>query len=306
MANLAAPTADQRTRLALIADPHVAVRSSGTSKWYEHTKRHFRAAITDARNRSPDAILSVGDLTKDGEPWNFDAVDEVLAGLEVPYISIPGNHDVPKAWDDHAALPVSEFASRYTPEGQGFPFRIRIGGIDLLGLNSAGDADRLIDTHDGEVDAEQLAWLADALDESESPIVLNHHNLPGMYDQYRQYREAIDPGLEMPPITRTPAPLVETLVDGGRPLVISGHYHIPAAAETDGVRELMAPATCSFPQAYLFLDVGPTGTTVWMVPVADAAGFREAHHRRATDSDAARALTAMAAIRLARFPLIND
>lgn len=305
MARLAAPTTDEPTRLAVVADPHVAVRASGTSKLYERTLAHFESAVTDAQERAPDAVLSVGDLTKDGEPWNFEAVDEILAGLDAPFYSIPGNHDVPKASDSHEALSITDFADKYAPTGQGFPFHVEVGGIDLLGLNSAGTAERLLQTHDGEVSADQLSWLKDKLAGVETPLVLIHHNLPEMYDQYRAFRDATDRELPMPPTTRNPGPLVDTLA-AARPLVLSGHYHIPATAVTDGVRELMVPSTCSFPQAYLLVDVGRHGTIVRMIPVADTAGLRAAHHRRASDSDAARALTAMAAIRLAQFPLVDE
>lgn len=306
MARLADPTTEDTTRLAIVADPHVSTRDSGTSKLYDKTLAHFEAAITDAQRRSPDAVLSVGDLTKDGEPWNFDAVDAVIDGLDIPFYSIPGNHDVPKANDAHEPLAVDGFADRYAPTGQGYPFHVRIGGVDVLGLNSAGTRQRLYETHDGTVDAEQLAWLADTLGVAHNPIVLNHHNLPAMYDEYRAYRDAIDPDIPMPPTTRNPEPLVKTLVAGGRPLVFSGHYHIPATAVTEGVREIMAPTTCSFPQGYLMVEVGPRGTSVRLIPVADGAGLRAAYHQRATDSAAARALTAMAAIRLAQFPLVDE
>jgi len=306
MARLAAPAAEEPTRLAVVADPHVSTRETGTSKLYGRTRAHFETAIEDIRERNPDAVVSVGDLTKDGEPWNYEAVDEVLAALTVPFYSVPGNHDVPKGSDPHDAPPVAAFADRYAPGEQGYPFHVRVGGVDLLGLNSAGGDGRLTDTHDGAVDADQLAWLADALDRAAVPLVVVHHNLPATYDQYRAYRETVDDSLAMPPTTRNPEPLVETLAEGGAPLVVSGHYHIPATAVTEGVRELMVPATCSFPQAYLLFDIGPAGTTVRMIPVADGDGLREAHHSRASDSEAARALTSMAAVRLARFPLVDE
>lgn len=305
MARLATPRSDEPTRLAVIADPHVSTRESGTSKLYDRTLDHLEIALEDALVQSPDAVVSVGDLTKDGEPWNYEAVDEALADLPVPFYSIPGNHDVPKVTDAHEALPVAGFADRYAP-GDSYPFHEQVGGVDLIGLNSAGTANRLYGTHDGEVDADQLAWLADVLKDAEAPLVMVHHNLPAMYDQYRAYREAIDPGLDMPPTTRNPAPLVETFVESGRPLVLTGHYHIPASASTDGVQELMVPSTCSFPQAYLLVDVGPEGTTVQMVPIVDRAELRDAHNVRSNHSEEARALVAMASVRLAQFPLVDE
>jgi 3',5'-cyclic AMP phosphodiesterase CpdA len=101
MARLERPTVHEPTTVAVVADPHVAVRSELTTKLYDRTREHFAAAVADASERGVDAVLSVGDLTKDGEPWNYAAVDDVLADLDVQFLSVPGNHDVPKEGDEH-------------------------------------------------------------------------------------------------------------------------------------------------------------------------------------------------------------
>jgi 3',5'-cyclic AMP phosphodiesterase CpdA len=305
MARLAAPTAATRTRLAVVADPHVATRASGTSKLFDHTERHLRNAVADAAARGVDAVVSVGDLTKDGEPWNHEAVDAVLDDLDVPVHAVPGNHDVPKAGDDHATPPVSEFAARYAPGGE-FPFVASVGDVDLVGLNTAGDADFLHDTHDGGLDPRRADAVADALAAADDPVVLAHHNLPGTYAQFRAHRDAAEPEMGIPPVTRGGEGYVETLADGGTALLLTGHLHVPATTRQGGVRELVAATTCSFPQGYLTLSVGPDGTTVRFHPVAGRAGMRDAYAVRSTDSVGSRGQTALAADRLARFPLADE
>jgi 3',5'-cyclic AMP phosphodiesterase CpdA len=313
MARLTEPTTDDRTRLAVVADPHVATRAEGTSKLFEHTREHFAAAVADAGTRDVDAVVSVGDLTKDGEPWNYEAVDEVLTALDVPFLAVPGNHDVPKAGDEHDTMSVRSFAKRYADvetgpdeDGDGYPVRTRVGGVDLIGLNSAGTATRLNDSHEGEVPAEDRDFLESALADADAPVVLTHHNLPAMYDRLRAHRDAVEPEMFIPPTTREGDAFVDSLTTGGAPLVLTGHLHMPATVATDGVREVMVPTTCSFPQAYCLVDVGPEGTTVRMVPVADEAGLRTGYAERSTDSTTARGLTAVAAINLARFPLVDE
>lgn len=306
MARLTEPAPETPTRLAVIADPHVAVRSTGTSKLYGRTMFHFEAAIDDIRGRGVDAVVSVGDLTKDGEPWNFEAVETAVSRLTVPFYSVPGNHDVPKSTDDHDSVSVDAFADLYAPDGVGYPFHTSVNGIDIIGLNTAGRQDRLFDTHDGAVTPGQLDWLAKTLQQAETPVVLMHHNLPGVHELYRSYRDTHAPEIAMVPTTRATEPLVETLVDGGRPPVLTGHYHIPATAVTDGIREVTAPGTCSFPQGYLLLDCRADGTTIRMVPLADSEGLVAAYLQRSNHSSAAAALSVMAAARLARFPLVNE
>ncbi|QPV61235.1 metallophosphoesterase [Halosimplex litoreum] len=336
LARLARP-AGEPTRIAVVADPHVATRAEGTSKLFERTRPHFEAALADIAERDVDAVLSPGDLTKDGEPWNYEAVDESLADLDAPFHAVPGNHDVPKERDEHETPTLGRFVERYTPEDpvargpDGLSYRVRVGDLDVVGLNSAGTAERLTDSHEGHVDADQREWLADQLSHAGTAIVLIHHNLPAVTDQLDAHRAAVEPELADIPAMRDPEPLVETLASGDVPLVLSGHYHLPTTAvsggssddgsdgvpasgasersseqRSDGVREIAAPTTCSFPQSYLLCDVTPDGTTVRLVPVADSVGLETAHARRAADSATARGLTGIAAARLAAAPLVDE
>ncbi|GGL66345.1 metallophosphoesterase family protein [Halocalculus aciditolerans] len=304
MARLDHPRSATPTRFAVVSDPHVATRSEGTSKLFEHTESHLRAAVADINDRDVHAVLSPGDLTKDGEPWNYDAVDAALADLDAPLYAVPGNHDVPKERDDHDTIPVASFADRYA-DGD-LPFHVTVGGVDIVGLNSAGSRDRLYDSHDGEIDDDQLDWLDGVLDGVDDPIVLTHHNLPAMSDQLRRHRDAVEPEMHMPPMTRNVDPFLGALAAVDHPLLLTGHLHLPSTARMRGVREVMSPTTCSFPQSYLVVDVDETGTTIALVPVADADDLAMAHARRTADSTTSRGLTTIAAARLAAFPLVDE
>lgn len=301
MARLDRPTAREPVRLAAVADPHVSTRAEGTSKLFEHTLEHFTAAIEDIASRDVDAVLSPGDLTKDGERWNADAVADALDALDVPLYAVPGNHDVPKDGDDHDAMAVADFADRFGPDS--YPFHEAVGGLDVLGLNSAGTADRLADTHDGHVDADGRAWLAGKLRRTDDPIVLVHHNLAAVTDQLRRHRDRVVEDMAIPPTMRETGALVDVLADGGAALVLTGHFHLPLTGVDRGVREIATPTTCSFPQSYLLVDVTPAGTEVRLVPIADVDGLELAHDRRAGDSTTARGLTSMGAARVASMPL---
>jgi len=107
-------------------------------------------------------------------------------------------------------------------------------------------------------------------------------------------------------VLRDPEPFVDALATSGVPLMLTGHLHMPTTVVQRGVREVMVPTTCSFPQAYLLLDVGPRGTEIRMVPVADHGGIRYGHAARWADSVTARGLTAMAAVRCAQLPLVDE
>ncbi len=306
MASLQRPRSDEPTRIAVVADPHVSTREEGTSKLFEHTEQHLENAVADINERDVDYTLCVGDITKDGEPWNFEAADEILADLDSPFRSVPGNHDVPKERDDHENLPMEEFAARYTPDGEGFPFHERVGGVDVVGLNSSGGKEWLTDSHDGLVTDEQLEWLDEHLPEFDNPLIAVHHNLPTMSDQLVEHRDNNEPEMAIPPVMQNPEAFTDTLAENDVALMVTGHLHMPSATVEQGVRELMTPTTCSFPQSYMLLEITSEGTEARLIPVTDHEGMMRGHRERSGDSTTGKGLTDMTAIRLAQFPLVDE
>lgn len=302
MAEFDSPQADRSTRLAIIADPHVCVDEEGYDKIFKSTTV-FERTIADINRRDVDYTISVGDLTLEGRAEEYDIVDAALRDLDTPFASIPGNHDVRKSFDSHAGISIDDFADRYAPGG--LPFVVETGGVDIVGLDSSS-AEAVSDSHDGYVDDSQVAWLDGVLDDTDDAIVLVHHNLPGALEQFDEYREAVDPSLGTPPVLREPGPLVDVLSAHAVPLVLSGHLHIPAFATTDAVREVLAPSTCTFPQSYLLVEIDRSGTTVEYVPVTTVDEATTAYTRRSRLKPKAKALTAMASVRLSTFPLYQE
>lgn len=302
MGRLERPTASERTTIAVIGDPHIPRASVDSLKLFQ-SDVFLERAVEDVNARSVDTVLFVGDLTMDGFDEEYDRFDDVVEPLDVPWVAIPGNHDVWKTYDDHDSPPIEVFEERYTPDG--LPFTIEQGDLDVIALDSSSDED-VNDTHDGLVSADQVAWLDDQLHRATNPIVTLHHALPSMLDQFKAYREAVDPDLGTPPVLQDPEPLVDTLLEHDVQLVLTGHLHIPSIAEIDSLREVNAPATSTFPPAYLVLEVGPDGTVVRYVPLGDVEEIRMAYDRRSGLKPKAEALTAMASARTAAFPLVDD
>lgn len=270
------PTIPQETSIAVIGDPHVSTRGEGGQRLPELSEEHFRRAIADVNERDIEGAVGVGDLSANGGPWDFEAVDRLLGELEVPFVSIPGNHDVPSTSSaDHVVLPQAEFEERYS--GGSVPFVHRFGDVELIGLDSM----RLRRTLDGEAEGDQLAWLDEALEELDDPIVMLHHPLPGITDWLMRYKNRVE-GMDMTRLWDDPDPLLDVLEVHAVSLVLSGHKHIPGVAETRGIWEAMAPSTCTFPQGYLRLDIGPRGTDVTFVPIANHEELQEAFLRRYT------------------------
>jgi hypothetical protein len=215
MVRLDRPRTDTRTRLAVVADPHLAIRETGTSKLFEHTETHLRNAFDDIGRRDVDHVVSVGDITKDGEPRNYGRFDELLADLDAPFLSVPGNHDVPKAGDEHETIPVEEYAERYAPAQ--YPFVHRVGGLDLVCLNSSGTEEVLYDSHDGLVTEEDVSWLRETLPDPETPVVVTQFDLPATSDRIRGHRDAVEREMTVQSVLRDPEPFVDALATNDVP-----------------------------------------------------------------------------------------
>src|SRR3954468_16415558 len=98
-------------------DPQLAsvrVAAAGDVHCGEETDREaLAAAFADAAERT-DLILLAGDLTTHGEPDNAAILVEACAGIEVPVLTVLGNHD-------HHAAKADEVATV-----------LRDGGIDVV------------------------------------------------------------------------------------------------------------------------------------------------------------------------------
>jgi DNA repair exonuclease SbcCD nuclease subunit len=313
LASLSAPRSAKRTRIAHIADPHVSREAEGTPMVYHRSGARLRRALSDAAERGVDAVAFAGDLTKDGAPAEYEYFDDIVADVELPWFAVPGNHDVPKApveeyeyGDDHDTPPVERFEREYSPGGE-LPFVERVGGVEVVGLNTASMPDgSLRESHDGAVSDRQVEWLESTLPDLDTPVVLMHHNTPAMFDQLRRFRDRNRPEMGLPPVFREPEALVGALREHGVGLALTGHLHNPGIATTGSLHEIAGPASGSFPQAYLLIDIGPSGTTVRYVPLAGEDGMSEAHTARATDGETSAAYAGFGAIQLARMPLVTE
>lgn len=300
LGRLEAPRTDSRTTIAVVGDPHVATRSQGTYRVFHRTEQRLRAVIDDVNERAVDLVLFPGDLTKDGEPWNYERVDALLEELDRPFLATPGNHDLQKRDDDHRCPSAAAFANRYGSEP--LPLRRRVGEIDLLVLDSAAGPDGpYAETHRGRLSSAQLEWLDERLADASAPIVACHHNpLPIVTE----------------PLCRTAAWRAFTMRDRDRvrsvlerhgvSLVVAGHHHLPSLVERNGVRQLVAPAIASFPQAYCLLEIDGTGTTVWLVSHATETGRAEAYELAADGPPFWRAVLGITESTLADLPLLYE
>lgn len=299
LSRLRRPVSERPTRLAVLSDVHVATRSEGTDKMFHRTEDRLCAAVRRIDAADPDMVLFNGDLTKDGEPWNFERFDEVVADLDAPFVATPGNHDVPKNFDDHQTPSVSAFEGNYA---EPFPFVSQVGGVDLVVLNSATVPDgSLADEHRGALSRPQLRWLDETLGGLENPVVAFHHNVtPALPNSVG------DDVFSRAYSLSNRAEVVELLNEHDVPAVLTGHHHIPDVERVGGVTEVTAPPSCSYPQAHILFDVDREGTTVCLVPHANEGEQREAYDALCSSSNPRRRFAGVASAKIRGAPLLED
>ena len=290
LARTARPRCADPVTLAVVADPHLAVDREGTWKVLHRTGTRFRTALADAERTGVDHVFIAGDLTRDGTVPEFDRFDDAVGELETSWSAIPGNHDVRKAFDDHDGIGIEEFEARYADRG--FPFVVRLGGVDVVCLNTAAptDVDRS-DTWAGAVGPAQRGRLRDLLAGRDRPVVaLAHHNL-GALPEHDDERWANFRARDAPAAR-------DALAGGGVDLVVTAHQHVPAVADRGAFTEILSPAVCSYPQAWLAVRIDESGTTVRLRPLADRAGLEEARRLAATGRPLGRGVLELAENRL--------
>jgi 3',5'-cyclic AMP phosphodiesterase CpdA len=284
------PRVASPTKVAVLSDPHVAVEAEGTWKVFHRTRALFRETLADAERRGADAVVVSGDLTKDGEERNFECVRSLLDDVGVPVLTVPGNHDVKQRR-------VADFERRFTDDG--FPVRLRLDGLDVVGLNSAMTLGSGGEAELGAVSDAQLDHLDEVLADAREPVVVSHHNLPGLADHVG------DGWAPHPPVGNADA-LVDVLSRHDVPLHLSGHVHLLSLVRERGVRGLVSPGLCSFPQSYLMLDVDETGTTVRCLTTATGDEVEAAYEASRDHSDRSSLIAGLNAEQFERLPLVDE
>lgn len=298
LGRLAEPTADERTRVAFLSDLHLSNELSGTWRVSHRTEERLATAVESLNRTAVDAVVFNGDLVQSGTRAEYAVFDRLIEELDAPFYAIPGNHDL-VSFGSGEKLTLPAFEDRYTPSA--LPYHERIGGIDLIALNSnQSTRESVADTYAGLLTSETLEWLDEKLTTVDNPLVAVHHNLPGTRALLEDASEWVSMDVGSPPFENATA-LGEVLERNEAPLVVTGHVHFPAFVRTRGVCEFTLPALGPYPGAYTVLDLDEYGTTIYLQSTLDRAERLEA---LTSGLDNSRVL--LAAAQLAGLPLIDD
>lgn len=190
-----------------------------------HSPRVLAALASDLERTGPDAIVITGDLTHLGLAGEFAEARAWIEGLVARdrVFVVPGNHDIYRRTDESALVEhLGRFLLAARPDTHGFPGVRDVGGVTLIGANSAVPAPILLAT--GRLGTEQLRLIETALIESRDAgrmriLALHHPPFPGQTRWRKRLTDA--------------KKLAEIISRTGCELVLHGHTHTARVNRTE-------------------------------------------------------------------------
>lgn len=213
-------------RIVQISDTHLSPNKP-------HFACNWQPLTAWLTTQAPDLVVHTGDVTVDGADVDEDMrhCRELLDGVGVPVLSIPGNHDVGEAHHPHQ--PVNETRLARWREHLGPDFWVHdLEDWRLIGLNSmlfgSGEAE----------EERQLGWLEQQIAEAGGRRL-------GWFLHRPLFVEAPDEGdkgyWSVPPTPR--AHLLDLVRRHQVAFVASGHLHRAHDIEVDGTRYIWGPSS---------------------------------------------------------------
>jgi len=172
--------------------------------------------LADLSAQAPDLVVVSGDLTMRARQRQFEAARQVLDGLDAPWVSVPGNHDLPLDRIVTRMLrPLAGYRRHIDPEPE--PRRLH-GGVLVLGISSS----RRYFWKGGRIDRRQVARIGRAFAEA-APVRLRvlvlHHPVFAVAPRSR----------EKP--ARGTARALRAAAEAGVDVVLCGHTHVQGHAD---------------------------------------------------------------------------
>jgi 3',5'-cyclic AMP phosphodiesterase CpdA len=162
----------------------------------------------------PELVIASGDLTHRGLPEQHARAAAFLRTLELPLVTIPGNHDIPYTFPQRFTQPWQEFERHWQTTEPVY----RGDGIIVVGLNSV----RPWRHQSGRIRRRQLLHAArqflDLPDGTLRVVTLHHHLLGAPWRSRKK------------PVAKRNLVLAG-LVEAGADLILAGHIHQSTIAE---------------------------------------------------------------------------
>lgn len=182
-----------------------------------HDPELAESLAADIEAVAPDLLVASGDFTQIGSHTEFAAARAFIDQLALPFIAVPGNHDIPAVNLFRRFISPYALYRSYIDENTE-PF-LEMDGVAFAGINTTRRMRLEMNWSHGSISRRQLDALErrfDAADPDAVRVVIAHHPL-------LQPEEAGEDAMRQ--VDRANLAL-ETFARIGVRLVMSGHFHL--------------------------------------------------------------------------------
>jgi 3',5'-cyclic AMP phosphodiesterase CpdA len=165
--------------------------------------------------QAPDLLLVTGDVTHRGRLSELERASELIRGLELPFVAVPGNHDIPYGFPSRFTRTYARWEQVFGPPESTY----RTEALVVVGLSSV----RPWRQQGGALEDAQLRRTAEAFASAPDRalrLVAMHHHLAAPPWRARRKRPL-----------RKRDEVLQRLADADTELVVGGHVHQAGIAE---------------------------------------------------------------------------
>lgn len=248
------PQGEKLFKLAIFADMHISCATEDLhGRLHSESRELMRLAFDQAIRNRCDAAIYPGDMVDAGYQDEYEAVDEALKKLPIPYFVTPGNHDICNGG--------AERFERFFGSGA---YLKDLFDYQLLAL----------DTGDARLNKPANRAVIEAVDPTRPVIMFTHYQLfadDWIPDANRVIDDADDPAN---------VDLLEKLT---RCQVIAyiGHKNVATQVKKGNMVQLNMPQLTHFPAGYLEAEFYTDGIWHRFVPITSE--IQNEYSRRGTE-----------------------
>lgn len=210
--------------LVQITDTHLYGKPTGTLlKMNTHDSLALVIELVQEKEDRIDYVLATGDIAQDASPEAYEHFINAMSAIDAPFSWIPGNHDKPGVMQEIGA------AGGYNEK------IVAINNWLIIFLDSS-----VKNQVHGKLANKELKFLAEALDEAENNVVVDHclvclHHNPVKGNSGWMKDIGLHNGKEFFATVKKSKKLRA---------VVYGHVHQDLDFEYSGIRCLCTPSTC--------------------------------------------------------------
>ena len=208
-----------------LSDIHILRRPDSGKAMFADNASRLQRTIEFIRQLVPvpDVAIISGDLSHEGDLFDYSYCRLLLERLPCPFFVVPGNHDYRNFVRETFPLN-GHYADRNFYQFECDLFPLRIIGIDTLENGKTG----------GELCLDRLDWIEAALSRSLRPTLITMHHPPYHFGMMDNADMACTRGMDR----------LDALIRAHGNIVglICGHLHVATARDWAGVRAMTVPS----------------------------------------------------------------